>query len=390
MSHSVTSETAPISEDVRWMRRALEVARLGEGSVEPNPMVGCVIVKDGKLIAEGWHGHFGGPHAEIEALRKAGSNAKGSTLYVTLEPCCHYGKTPPCTEAILPSGIRRVVVAMRDPFPKVSGGGIRQLSDAGILVDVGICEAEAAKLCRPYLHLIQHHRPWVMAKWAMTLDGKIATRASSSRWISGAKSRAIVHQLRGRVDAIMVGRQTAEVDDPMLTARPEELAALPELSALATTGFPRVATRIVIDSKARLSLNSKLVKTAKQIPTLIAVGPEADESHIRRLSSAGCEVLPFVAETYYERHLQLLEELGRRKMTNVLVEGGSQLLGGLFDGGLIDEVHVFVAPKLIGGQKAPSPIAGAGIAQMQNALTLGDFEANRLDDDLYLRGTINR
>lgn len=380
----------PSSEDLHWMNRALEIAARGQGLVEPNPMVGAVIVKEGKLVAEGWHGRFGGPHAEVEALRQVNNQAHGCTLYVTLEPCSHHGKTPPCADAVIASGIKRVVVAMRDPFPQVSGSGIKQLIDAGIAVEVGVGAEGAEKLCRPYLHLLKHSRPWVIAKWAMTLDGKIATRASSSRWISGPKARAIVHQLRGRMDAIIVGRQTAEVDDPLLTARVEDLEAMPEIAAAHAQGFARVATRIVVDSQARLALNSKLVKTANEIPTLVMVGPDADQSKVRRLAKAGCEVLPFMAVTYYERNLQLLEELGQRKMTNVLVEGGSHLLGGLFDGGLIDEAHVFIAPKLIGGEKAPSPIGGGGIAQMGQAMQLRELRVEQLEEDLYVRGVVGR
>ena len=370
-------------EDTPWMLRALELAERGRGSVEPNPLVGCVIVKEGQLVAEGWHGHFGGPHAEIEALRAAGPKAKGATLYATLEPCCHYGKTPPCTEAVIPAGIRRVVAAMRDPFAKVSGGGLRQLADAGLEVEVGLCEAEARQLNAPYLKLVTQNRPWVIAKWAMTLDGKIATRTGYSRWISGTAAREVVHGLRARVDAIMVGRRTAEIDDPLLTARPEGGTAGPAVHLV-----PRQAVRIVVDSQAKLSLNSQLVKTARQIPVLIAIGPDADTKDIRRLTEMGCEVLPFAASTQYERTLQLFAELGRRKMTNVLVEGGSKLLGGLLDSSLIDEVHVFIAPKLFGGEKAPSPIGGAGVDQVAKALELGQLKWEQLGSDLYVRGRL--
>ena len=374
-----------VNSDQRFMDRALELAERGRGGVEPNPVVGCVIVKEGAIVGEGWHGHFGGPHAEIEALRAAGSHSKDATLYVTLEPCCHYGKTPPCTEAIIPAGIRRVVVALRDPFAKVSGGGLRQLSDAGIQVDLGLGEAAARSQNAPYLKLIGSNRPWVIAKWAMTLDGKIATRSGYSRWISGAESREIVHRLRGRVDGIMVGRRTAEIDDPLLTARP---AAEGSRGPAGKNLVPRTATRIVVDSQARLSPNSQLVKTARQTPVLIAVGPEAESKNIRRLTEAGCEVLPFAAETQFERTLQLFAELGRRKMTNVLVEGGSKLLGGLLDARLIDEVHVFVAPKLFGGEKAPSPISGAGVDQVSQALQLGSLQIEQVGPDIYIRGRL--
>jgi diaminohydroxyphosphoribosylaminopyrimidine deaminase/5-amino-6-(5-phosphoribosylamino)uracil reductase len=364
----------PSADDSQWMQRALDLARRGQGFVEPNPMVGCVIVRDGQVVGEGWHQRFGGDHAEIEALVAAGKQAAGGTMYVTLEPCCHYGKTPPCTEAIIPAGIKRLVAAMRDPFPKVAGGGVRQLEGAGIAVEVGLLEAEARELNAPYLKLLQTGRPWVIGKWAMTLDGKIATRSGYSQWISSEESRAIAHELRGRVDAILIGRRTAQIDDPLLTARLE--SGTP----------PRRAKRIVLDSLAQLAASSQLVRTARQTPTLIACGPDAPDQDIRRLTAAGCEVLPFAAATSYERMLLLLDELGRRQMTNVLVEGGATLLGALLDARQIDEVHAFIAPKLFGGERAPSPIAGQGIDQPSSALPLRDVSVRQVGPDLYLSG----
>jgi diaminohydroxyphosphoribosylaminopyrimidine deaminase / 5-amino-6-(5-phosphoribosylamino)uracil reductase len=211
---------ADLSRDQQYMARALELAVLGQGHVEPNPMVGCVIVAGEQIVGEGWHRRYGGPHAEREALAQAGAAAAGATMYVTLEPCCHHGKTPPCTDAILQAGIRRVVVAHRDPFPQVDGGGIGLLQAAGLDVEVGADGGESRWLNAPYLKLVSDGRPWVIAKWAMTLDGKLAARSGDSRWISGESSRRRVHQLRGRVDAIMVGAGTVRADDPSLTARP--------------------------------------------------------------------------------------------------------------------------------------------------------------------------
>ena len=308
-------------------------------------------------------------------------------MYVTLEPCCHYGQTPPCTEAIIPSGIQRVVVAMRDPFPKVSGGGLKQLADARIDVELGLGEDEARIMNAPYLKLLATGRPWVIAKWAMTLDGKIATRSGYSKWISGDAAREVVHKLRGRVDAILVGRRTAQLDDPLLTARPQES------TSGATAGSPssapaRVAARVICDSLARLASFNQVVKTARQFPTLIAAGPDADEKDIRRLTAAGCEVLAFAAASHYERLSELLDELGRRRMTNVLVEGGSHILGTLLDARQIDEVHIFIAPKLFGGEKATTPIAGAGIDQVAEAIGLANLHLQTLGGDLYLSGRI--
>lgn len=360
--------------DLACMRRALDLAARGEGSVEPNPMVGCVLANGGQEIAVGWHQQCGGPHAEAAALAAAGGTGlAGSTAYVTLEPCCHQGKTPPCTEALIQAGVARVVAAMPDPFPQVAGGGIRRLLEAGITVEVGCLEAEARRLNAPYLKLLGQNRPWVIAKWAMSLDGKLAARTGYSRWISGGASRAIVHRLRGRVDAILVGSRTAEVDDPLLTARP---------------AGPRSATRIIVDSQARLSLQSQLVRTAKEVPVLVAVGSGASPENVSRLQQAGCEVLPLAAATRYERMLQLLAELGRRRMTNVLVEGGARVLGGLFDAGQIDEVHVFISPKLIGGDRAPSPVGGAGLDRVPELPQLVDRMVEQVGDDVYIRGRV--
>jgi diaminohydroxyphosphoribosylaminopyrimidine deaminase/5-amino-6-(5-phosphoribosylamino)uracil reductase len=360
------------------MLRALELARGGEGFVEPNPMVGAVIVNEGEVVGEGWHQQFGGPHAEIEALQAAGERARGGTMYVSLEPCCHEGKTPPCTGPIIESGLARVIVAMRDPFPQVAGGGLKQLAAAGIDVELGLGEDEARSLNAPYLKLIETGRPWTIAKWAMTLDGKIATRAGYSQWISSEAARQVVQHLRGRVDAILIGRRTAQLDDPLLTARPAEGTP------------PRIAARIVLDSQARLASFSQLVRTARQFPTIIAAGPEAEEKELRRLADAGCEVLPFTAPSQYERLLALFDELGRRRMTNVLVEGGSQVLGTLLDARQLDEAHVFIAPRLFGGEKAPTPLGGAGVEQVTEGLHLVGVQVHAIGGDMYVHGRVSR
>lgn len=364
-------------EDSRFMLRALELARRGQGYVEPNPMVGCVIVRDGQIVGEGWHQRFGGPHAEVEALTAAGPQAAEATLYATLEPCCHYGKTPPCTGAIIAAEIKRVVAAMSDPFSQVAGSGIKQLAESGIAVEVGLHEVEARDLNAPYLKLLATGRPWVIAKWAMTLDGKIATRRGESKWISSEASRQAVHLLRRRVDAIMIGRRTAYLDDPLLTAREENRP-------------PRIATRIVMDSRAQLSSGSQLVRTARQFPTLVAAGPDAPADDLHRLAAAGCEVLSLPSPDRSQRLLQLLDELGRRRMTNLLVEGGSELFGALFDARQIDEVHVFIAPKLIGGQDAKSPIGGAGMEQITDAMRAKNAIIERFGDELYVHGPLAR
>ncbi len=370
-------ETAPresaANDARRYMARALELAARGEGFVEPNPMVGCVIVRDDQTVGEGFHARYGGPHAEVVALRAAGEAARGADLYVTLEPCCHHGKTPPCTEAVIAAGVARVFAAVGDPFPRVAGGGLKQLEEAGIEVSLGVCEAESRALNAPYFKRLSEGRPWVLAKWAMTLDGKIAAASGDSQWISGEASRAVVHALRGRVDAILVGGRTAERDDPLLTARPPG---------------PRTALRIVVDTRGELSPASRLATTAGDFPTLLACGPEAPKEKLEILEQLGCEVFVCEGETQAERLDALLLELGRREITNLLVEGGGELLGVLFDAGMIDEVHAFLAPKLIGGRSAPTPLAGIGLAAMADARGLVNPVIEQLEGDIYIHGRL--
>ena len=358
--------------DLQQMRRAIELAARGRGRVEPNPMVGCVIARGDRIVGQGWHERFGDPHAEIVALRAAGeAPLEGATMYVSLEPCCHHGKTPPCSEAVVRSGIRRVVLAQADPFPRVDGGGIRKLEEAGIEVEVGLCNDEARWLNAPYLKLVGTGRPWIIAKWAMTLDGKIATHGGDSQWISNETSRRVVHDMRGRVDAVLVGIGTVRADDPSLTARPPGA---------------RVAARVVADSRASTPVDSRLARTAREVPVLLAVGPQAPREKCDALAGAGCEIIPCDAATPNARIEQLFDELGRRRMTNVLVEGGGQLLGGLLDLGAVDEVHAFIAPKLIGGRAAPGPVAGRGVELMAQALLLEDPQLEDLDGDVHVYG----
>jgi diaminohydroxyphosphoribosylaminopyrimidine deaminase / 5-amino-6-(5-phosphoribosylamino)uracil reductase len=262
--------------DEQFLSRALELAEQGRGYVEPNPMVGCVIVRDGKVIGEGWHEKFGGPHAEINALSKVDDAARGAELFVSLEPCCHHGKTPPCVEAVINAGIARIVVGAVDPNPQVTGQGIARLREAGINVDVCENHRTAQKLIAPFAKHITTGQPWVIAKWAMTLDGKLATHTGSSQWISSEASRQLVHKIRGQMDAILIGRVTAERDDPQLTARP---------------AGPRTATRIVLDSEASLSLDSQLVRTISQAPLIVVARETAIPTQVARLRDYGVEVL---------------------------------------------------------------------------------------------------
>jgi diaminohydroxyphosphoribosylaminopyrimidine deaminase/5-amino-6-(5-phosphoribosylamino)uracil reductase len=357
--------------DTDWMRRALELALRGQGYVEPNPMVGAVIVRDGEVVGEGWHQRFGEAHAEVNALAAAGERARGATLYVTLEPCCHHGKTPPCTDAILNAGISRVVAAMADPFSKVAGGGIAQLREAGVSVEDGLLEAEARKLNAPYLTLLGKQRPWVHAKWAMTLDGKIATRTGHSQWISGEESRRKVHELRGRMDAIIVGMGTVWFDDPLLTARPPG---------------PRVPTRVVLSRTGLLPPNSKLLQTKAEAPVLIATSEEATQQS--EVQAQGCQVIALPTAHGRPEVAALLQELGRQRYTNVLVEAGAEVLGSFRDAGLIDEVHVFIAPRLIGGGGALPPISGVGVANVNEGMSFSEWTCEANGGDWYVRGLV--
>jgi len=306
-------------DDQAFMQRALQLAARGRGYVEPNPLVGCVIVRNGRIIGEGYHRRFGGPHAEIEALRRCSRCAAGATLYVTLEPCCHYGKTPPCTDALIAAGVRRVVAAMRDPSPQVAGRGLAILRKASIRVEVGLLEKEAR----------------------------------DSKWISDRAMRDHAHRLRGRVDAIIVGRRTVELDDPLLTCR---------------VGRPRrIATRVVLDSMLRTPLRARLVRTARRVPTWILCGPQAPAWRARQLEKAGC-VVHRVPTTRHGLSLPaVLDALGAHQMTNVMVEGGGTLLGSFFDQKLADELRIYIAPSLIGGAAAVGPLHGQGLTNVPSS-----------------------
>ncbi len=361
-----------LDDDVRWMRLALGEAAKGQGAVEPNPMVGAVLVRDGQPIALGHHERFGGPHAEIVALRRAGESARGATLYVTLEPCCHHGKTPPCTDAIVAAGIARVVAAIGDPFPAVNGGGLAALAAAGIPARAGCLADEARELNAPYWKRLTSGRPYVVAKWAMTLDGKTAAASGDSRWISSEASRRRVHDLRGRMDAILVGIGTVVADDPQLTARPPG---------------PRRPLRVVLDAAARLPDDGYLVRTAREASVLVAVTDRAAAVDRGRLRSAGCEVVAFPGDGPVPIG-GLLDELGRRGMTNVLVEGGGRVLGSFLDAGEADAAEVFIAPILEGGDHPRTAIRGAGRVRMSDAIRLREIQVERIGDDTLVRGRL--
>ena len=358
--------------DNDFMRQALELAKKGEGFVEPNPMVGCVLVRNGLVIGQGYHTQFGHAHAEVEAIRSANADLTGATCYVTLEPCSHYGKTPPCVQAILQTGISRVVAAMRDPNPAVNGRGIQILHEAGLTVTEHVLEEEARRLNAPYLTLLEKNRPWIHAKWAMTLDGRLAAKTGDSRWISSSESRKIVHQLRSRMDAIVIGVGTAIHDDPMLTVRLDE-------SDRCGNKHPY---RVVLDASGNLSPDSQLVRTAREVPVLVVTESEK----CRQLEQCGCEILRLPRGENFLR--SLLEHFASRRWTHVLVEGGRKVFGAFFDAGCIDEVHTFIAPKLIGGESAISVIGGEGLETMSLAEQLESPEIKIIGQDIYVRGRI--
>jgi diaminohydroxyphosphoribosylaminopyrimidine deaminase/5-amino-6-(5-phosphoribosylamino)uracil reductase len=342
------------AEDASHMAGALELAARGRGRVEPNPMVGCVLVKGGRVIARGFHRRFGGPHAEAEALRAAGRAAAGATAYVTLEPCAHFGKTPPCADALIAAGVRRVVAAMADPNPLVAGQGLRRLRRAGLRVETGLMRAEAEALNRPFVTFHRLWRPYVILKWGQSIDGKIATRGGESKWITSRESRRAAHRLRARVDAVIVGVGTVLADDPDLTAR----HARPL----------RRAARVILDRRLRTPPGARVVRSARRVPTLIACAPGSRSAETakrrRRLEAAGCEVVEVKSGRSGILPGALLSLLRSRGMTNVMVEGGSRVLGSFFDAGLVDEAVVFVAPRVIGGAGAPGALGGRGPARM--------------------------
>ena len=368
--------TPSADKHAAFMKRAFQLARRGEGRVEPNPMVGCVLVRGGRIIGEGYHRKFGEPHAEIHALRACKGSPRGATAYVTLEPCCIHGKTPPCTKALIDAGIRHVFASVTDPNPRVAGGGIKRLRAAGIKAEVGLLGETGRALIAPFEKLTRCGRPWVIAKWAQSLDGCIATRSGDSGWISDEHCRAHAHRVRGLLDAIIVGRETALHDDPQLTAR---------------VGRPRrIATRIVLDTNLRTPAASQLVQTARDVPTWLIASKQAPARNAQRLEATGC-VVHRLARTRHGVSLPgLLDLLGKHQMTNVLVEGGGALLGSFFDQKLVDEIHVYVAPLLIGGRNAVRALAGKGPAKIKDALRLPNTpQPHRLGSGWLIQARIN-
>lgn len=356
--------------DEEYMRHALTLASYARGRTSPNPMVGAVLVRDGEIVGQGWHRQAGTPHAEIHALRQAGDLAKAATLYVTLEPCCHQGRTGPCTEAIIQAGVRRVVMAMTDPNPLVAGCGSQRLREAGVEVEEGLLSCEAALLNEVFIKGISTGMPFVVMKAAMTLDGKIASHTGHSRWITGEAARLEVHRLRNEYDAILVGVGTAIADNPQLTTR------LPEGG--------RNPIRIILDSKGRLPLNSKMLCDG-EAPTWIAVTQAASQERIAALQErADVMVLPADERGGVDIRALCRYLRQERQLTSVFVEGGSAVHGSFLNAGVVDKVHFFMAPKLIGGCEAPGPIGGQGCSLMDQAVPLEELTVQHIGEDLWI------
>jgi len=359
-------------QDQEYMRRALALAVQGAGRVNPNPMVGCVIVKDGRIIGEGWHQEYGGLHAERNALESCTEPATDATLYVTLEPCCHWGKTPPCTDAILKHHIKRVVIGCVDTNPLVAGQGVQILRKAGVEVETGVCEAECRSLNEVFFHYIAHKTPFVVLKYAMTLDGKISTYTGDSKWITGEAARAHVHQIRNRLSGIMVGVGTVIVDDPLLTCRIEG---------------GRHPTRIICDSHAKIPLESQIIRTAKDIKTIVAVIEENEKT--QELEQVGAQILRCEEQDGRVDLSDLMRRLGEQNIDSILLEGGSTLAFSALQAGIVHKVQAYIAPKLIGGDTAKTPVGGAGFALMNDALALDNLSVQPLGGDFLLEGDIN-
>lgn len=360
-----------------YMRRALELARKGEGHTSPNPMVGCVVVKDGRIISEGYHEKYGEFHAERNALTRCTEDTAGADLYVTLEPCCHQGKTPPCTDIIIEKKIARVFVGSMDSNPLVAGKGVQILRDHGIYVETGILDTECRKLNEVFYHYIATKTPFVVMKYAMTLDGKIACATGDSKWVTGEIARTQVHRMRGRYRGIMVGIGTVLADDPMLNCRVEG-------------GVDPV--RIICDSNLHIPTESQIVKTASDIETIVACSQEALESErkqekIRRLKEAGIQIIG-TEGAHGVNLVELMKKLGGQNIDSILLEGGGTLNASALEDGIVNKVYAYIAGKLIGGMDARSPVEGMGIDRMADAITLQNVEIEKLGDDFCIVGYV--
>lgn len=360
--------------DEEYIKRTFLLARKGVGHVNPNPLVGAVIVKNNVIIGEGYHHQYGGDHAEVVAIKNTSESVEGATVYVNLEPCSHYGKTPPCAELLVQERVARVVIATKDPNPLVAGRGVKILQDAGIDVVTGVLEDEARELNRVFIKYITSQKPFVVMKSAMTLDGKIATRVGDSKWVSGEKSREIVHQMRNEYTAIMVGINTVIADDPALTTRLKKPGRNP--------------IRIVVDSSLRIPMDVKLVKDRKA-PTIIVHGDKAAKEKIAILRKAGVETLEASDANGKVDISLMMKLLGKKGIDGILLEGGGTLNFSAIQQKVVDEVFMFIAPKIIGGELSKSPVAGKGVDLMREAYKIDVMRVMQVEQDLLIRGKIS-
>lgn len=366
--------TEDYSEDEKYMAMAIELAKKGYGYTAPNPVVGAVIVKDGCMIGQGYHEKYGEPHAERNALASCTQSPKGATIYVTLEPCCHHGKQPPCTEAILQAGISRVVTGSGDPNPLVGGKGIQILKDHGIQVREHVMKEKCDALNQTFFHYIQTGRPYVTMKYAMTIDGKIAAYTGASKWVTGEEARHHVHEQRKKNTAIMVGIGTVLADDPMLNCRIEG---------------GRDPVRIICDTHLKMPVTSKIVKTAKDIPTIIACCT-ADEELQRPYREAGCKILLTEKKMNHIDLEQLMEQLGKEKIDSILLEGGGTLNWAALNAGIVQKIQAYIAPKIFGGTTAKTPVEGIGVEVPDQAFLIKNRTIRLLGEDLLVEGDVER
>ncbi|WP_272507431.1 bifunctional diaminohydroxyphosphoribosylaminopyrimidine deaminase/5-amino-6-(5-phosphoribosylamino)uracil reductase RibD [Clostridium aestuarii] len=355
------------------MKKAIELAKKGAGYTSPNPLVGAVIVKDDKIIAEGYHQFYGGPHAEVNALNNAVEDIDGAVMYVTLEPCSHYGKTPPCANTIAKTGIKKVVVGMKDPNPIVAGRGIKILEESGIEVISGVLENEVKEINEIFIKYITTKTPFCLLKTAMTLDGKIATHNGDSKWITNEKSRKYVHQIRNRVSAIMVGIGTVLQDNPKLTTRLEEKESSDP-------------TRVIVDSRGRIPLDCNVLNVDSEAQTIVVVTELADKDKINSIKEKGADVIITPSKDNRVNLAYLMKELGKRDIDSVLLEGGSTLNYSALKENIVDKVISFIAPKIIGGEQAKTPVGGNGIDYMKDAITLENIKILRFEEDIMIEG----
>lgn len=366
-------------DDERHMSHCIEVARKAEGRTSPNPMVGALVVDDnGQVIAEGFHAKAGEPHAEVHALDKAGPAAKGKTLYVNLEPCCHHGRTPPCSQKVITSGVKRVVIGMKDPNPKVAGGGIDELKAAGIEVTVGILEDRCRYLNRAFLKWISKKSPWLCLKMAATLDGRIADRTGKSRWISGPEARAYVHELRDRFDCVLIGGATALRDDPQLTVRDINIKG------------SRNPLRAVLDSKLELKGDSRLLLDHGDGSRTVLFADTDIAAANGSTFSGGIEVVGVARNANGLDLVQILKWLAENRITSVMCEGGARLAGSLLRDGLVDEVEWIVAPKFLCDEKSKSAVSDSRYIDLSNAIALQSTDISKLGEDVLIRGLVNQ